>query len=171
MRNALIIVIMLAIFSPNIVLAHESEQSFEKSVGNYVVDIGYDASGEIKTGDSLTFDIKLWNADKSAEVPFGGVWAEIIGPDSKVLFAGDINPSSGRTGFSSRFLQPGNYTISIRYEKQGDALTSLADASFPLNVEGRANPVDPSNIVFAIAGVVTGMILKSVLSRRQATQV
>ena len=111
--------------------------TLDKQVGDYVVNVDYDAIAGIYSGDAVQFAFQLFNKDRSKQLDFGDVWVNIT-PEKKgqiysqSVFAGGIIGSSfPPSGMTFVFPSSGSYTLNLRYENADKA---IAEASFPLEV-------------------------------------
>lgn len=148
------IIVSFLIFA-QFVSGHSLGQSLEKQINGYFVDVGYDATDKIYTGDTIRFDFNLWIEDKSDMADFDHVWVRIAPKEEGIAFAGFLyRPEFLLTGMSYTFQEAGPYELTVRFLDKDDK--SLAEALFPLIVE------KPSSFSFSadmITGVVGGSII------------
>lgn len=156
-----ITVFVSVVLIPFGVFAHSLGQSLEKEVGEYVVDIGYDSPvTTVLEGEPIRFDFNLWNKDR-AVVDFTSVWVRVAPAESGITFAGYLGyPPFGAVGMSYTFPKAGEYTLTARFF---NGEQTLAEATFPLQVEG-TNDVKISNsspglIVAGVSGFILGVLL------------
>ncbi|MCP6719991.1 MAG: hypothetical protein KJI72_01515 [Patescibacteria group bacterium] len=157
-----------ALFSPTIpVRAHGVGESLEKVVGEYLVDIGYDAF-ELRAKESVRFDFSLWTSDQSEEIPFTDIWLRISQNNKAVLAGGIQNPRFGKAGVTYAFPEKGEYTLFVRFQN-GDE--SLVETSFPLAVEegnesaSNTSPVSKELLIGVGVGLVIGSLITFLLRR------
>lgn len=153
--NKLFLLLLFVFVVPLYAFAHGDEASFEKTVGEYLVDIGYSVPTPSE-GESVLFDFKLQKADTEESVPFDDVWVKIESDDSKavVLATGIHNAEFGGPRLSYVFPHEGTYTISARYENKDGSIT---EASLPMTVTGAQKHTSTSaNIVWGIIGLLLG---------------
>ncbi len=111
--------------------------TFDKVVGDYTVNVDYDASTGIYSGSPVQFAFQLFNKDRSQQLEFNNVWVSIIPADkgqfAQPVFAGSIAGSTfPPSGVTFVFPSAGSYTLSLSYEKNNKA---IAEATFPLEVQ------------------------------------
>jgi len=139
------------------VRAHGSGISFEKQVGEYLVDIGY-SSPAPEVGESVTFDFALTSNGTSVE--FSNVWVKIEPTEGTLVFAGGLyNAEFGGPRMNYSFQEAGLYTISVTYNDASGAVTTV---DFPLTVvESKASQTIPPTATHVIA-LLMGIALGSV---------
>lgn len=111
---------------PLFVSAHATGVSFEKEVGNYLVDIGYDVPQPV-AGDRLVFDFNLSAREDTRPIEFDYVWVRIE-REKKTLVATAVSRAEfGPT--SLLYVLPdtaGDLSVSARYQLGNDALAEVA---------------------------------------------
>lgn len=121
----------LLLTSASFVSAHGNSFSYEESKEGYKIDIGYDEF--IAAGESVRFDYVIYPEDLDAiegEV-FTDVWVTLT-KDRQIYFAGGIHkPAFGATGFTYVFPEEGSYTLSARFQKDGETVVAT---EFPLEI-------------------------------------
>jgi hypothetical protein len=144
-----------------LVSAHGSSFSFEEIKDGYKIDIGHDEF--IAADESVRFDFALYPEDTSTPLPegeelFTDVWVTIT-QNKKPYFAGGIDkPVFGATGFTYAFPKEGEFTLSARFQKDGETVTT---AEFPLTI---IPPLDQKKelppillyALFGLAGLLVG---------------
>jgi hypothetical protein len=115
--------------------AHTAGQSFEKTVGDYLVDIGYDAL-EVKEGQEIVLDMALIEKPGSLGwkyADYDSVWLQISmegqEPFRSVSPVGLPSPVMAKHTFE----KAGDYQLAVRFLKGEEV---LADAAFTLDVKG-----------------------------------
>lgn len=112
--------------------------TLDKPVGDYIVNVDYDAVTGIYAGDPVQFAFQLFDKDRSKQIEFGDVWVSVTlaakgGMFAQPVFDGGIVGSSfPPSGMTFVFPASGSYTLNLRYEKNDKA---IAEASFPLEVQ------------------------------------
>jgi hypothetical protein len=106
---------------PVVSFAHGDSPSFEKQVGPYLIDIGYDRLG-FRPGEDVTFSFDLYRTDGPAPAfePFQTVRMEIT-KEGQIIEAREIEnernfipstvyafPEAGDYGFYAAFVQSGS---------------------------------------------------------------
>ena len=125
---------VLVISSDVLVEAHGLGQSLEKNVGDYILDVGYDAIDQIETNLAIRFDFNLWTKGKADMADFDHVWVRISPNDKGILFAGFLyRPEFLLTGMSYTFQKSGQYDLTVRFLNKEDK--TIAEATFPLMVK------------------------------------
>lgn len=149
--------------------AHQTGVSYTETKDGYNIDIGHDQF--ITAGQPSRFDYLLYPVDVSnvqGDV-FTDIWVTITSEDKKLLFAGGISkPTFGSTGFTYVFPKEGTYTISSRYQKDGDTVVST---DFQVQVLKSTDPqgVNPLllNGLIAFAGLIIGTAIGLFIPRKQ----
>lgn len=150
------------------VFAHNTGVSYTETKDGYKIDIGHDQF--ITAGQPARFDYLLYPADASStDGIFTDVWVTITDSDKKLLFAGGISkPTFGSTGFTYVFPKEGTYTISSRYQKDGDTVVST---EFPIQALQSTDPqgVNPVilYVLLSLAGLVIGMAIGLFIPRKE----
>ncbi len=160
--SAVVLVSLCAVLSvPFFASAHGEGASYEETVGNFLVDVGYSSPAPV-SGESVVFDFKISAAESAPgiDTEFSNVWVRIESADTTVLATGVYNPAFGGPRLSYAFPKEGEYTVYARYENsQGP----LAEVSFPMTVvpqsNGQKNQDMPWNFVYGAAGAVLGFLL------------
>ena len=173
MRTLHTILLFILCFTVTVsqVSAHGSSFSYEENKDGYLIDIGYDEF--IAEGESVRFDFIVYPEDITAiegEV-FTDVWVTIT-QDNKIFFAGGIEkPVFGATGFTYVFPKEGEYTLSARFQNEGD---SVVETEFPLTIipplEGEETTLPPLVIggVMGVAGLAFGIGIGLFIPRNKA---
>lgn len=147
------------------VLAHGDGASFEKEVGNYSIDIGYDPENP-EAGEPARFDFKLFDKSSGAVVAFSDVWVRIEKEKNTVFATGIHNPEFGKAGLLYSFPEAGTYTIFARFEN-GDK--TIVETSFDLDVINSSvvtgTPPFEQPLIWGILGIMIGLFLSRVKRR------
>ncbi len=159
MRKFIIIAVSL-LFATNLVLAHGTGQSFEKPVGDYLVDIGIDAVTSY-AGEQIRLDFNLWNKEKTESIDFSDVWVRIAPKDGfGIVFAGYLDrPEFGLTGMTFTFPKGGDYQLTVRFNKDGEKIAE--DVSFDTTVDDDPNAAGNGNL---FAGLIIGVVVTGTIS-------
>ena len=127
--------------------------TLDQQVGDYVVNVDYDAIAGIYSGDAVQFAFQLFNKDRSQQLDFGDVWVSIT-PEKKgqifsqpVFDGGLVGSTFPPSGMMFVFPFAGSYTLNLRYEKDNKA---IAEASFPLDVRAGSKGVDTGGSFFRL---------------------
>lgn len=156
---------------PIFALAHGFGQTLEKAVGDFVLDVDYDAL-ELRAGDPVRFNFNIWNKDRTETPEFTDVWVRIAPQGPGMVFAGDLhNPEFGAAGFSYAFPTSGNYELSVRFQNNGESLHEEVSFSFVI-LEGTTQSVFGNwrNAVVGIgAGIGIGFALAFFFKRRASS--
>jgi hypothetical protein len=140
---------------PNGAFAHAIGQSLEKEVGEYLVDIGYDAV-DINAGQEVLFNAVLIRDPGTSAWqygPYDEVWLQIKRGNAEPFRAIIPVRQPSPVNVRYRFPEAGTYQLSARF-LAGD--TVLADASFALPVYGAS---DDGTSVKAAALILFGSML------------
>jgi len=173
-KVSVLIISVILLFSIYINLeAHGTGASYEETVGEYTVDIGYDP--EIVESRSVTrLDFGIVEKESGRGAEFTDVWLRIT-KDNVVFFAGGIdNATLGGARVTYNFPEPGVYIISARYQNSGDA---LAELEFELAVLGEKSDGSSIEVVSLNTGIglLLGLFIGSTLlfvrrsKKREAT--
>jgi hypothetical protein len=148
--------------------AHSIGQSLEKKVGDYLVDIGYDAL-DITEGQEIRFDAVLIQNPGSLQwqyAPVDEVWFQIK-KEGLEPFRDDIPLKLPAPAFTRyRFAEGGSYTLSVRFLGAGK---TLAETSFPLSVRSKASQESATkNVALTLFGLLLVFVVGVVGYRRYA---
>lgn len=131
--------------------AHGTGADLIKEINGYTIDIGYEPE-IIYAGETVSFDFLLKKDTLKEE--FTDVWVRIT-QDSKSIFATGIhNQDFGGTTLLYEFEKEGNYTLHVRYQKDGE---SISEAEFPIAVtpsDSQNESNSPKPVIFIIVGLV-----------------
>jgi len=161
--------ILLSFFLPVLAFAHGSGGTFETTIDEYKVDIGYTPEF-IDTDNQVRLDFSAYEitADPNASTTeFTDVWVR-VSQGNNLYFAGNINkPEFGPTGFSTVLSEPGEYDVFARFQANGE---SLVEVNFPLTVdEGESSPTGYSvtKILAGAAALLVGLMIGFIVGRRR----
>ena len=130
MRIASLIIFFVIVIAPVHVLAHGAGASFEQTIGEYKIDVGYDPV-EPRVGERLILDFNL-QTQSDPDVDFDRVWVRVV-DGTKTLYATGV----GKSMFGATTLLltlpsfEGPATVQVRFEKGTE---KLVDTTFPLPV-------------------------------------
>jgi hypothetical protein len=128
MRTVLLFTCVL--LTPLLSLAHATGGTFETTVDEYLIDIGFVPETPVTTAVTR-FDFLLTSATSTEPIPYSDVWVRIE-RDEQLYFSGSItNPRIGPTGLTILLDTPGQYTVTARYLSD---LTTLTETHFSLTV-------------------------------------
>ena len=153
--------LILVLFFPMITLAHGSGGTLEKVVGENLVDVGY-SDAILRVGKASRFDFQLVkNSDKS-DVDFNQVWVRII-KSGNLIFVGTLpRPDFGSAGMTFTFFEPGDYDMTVNYQKDG---TKITETDFVVPVQaldqekGTLEIFNENPFASFGIGIVAGLIL------------
>ena len=150
MKHALLI-ILIAFAATSVARANGlGGQRLEKVIGSQIVDIGTDQKSAPQAGLPIQFDFNLLKSDSRDNIPYTDV-VVFITENGKTMLDTDIAMAqSGPTLLTYNFSEGGNYNMEVSIY---DKTKTLADASFPLTIEGAA-ATDPNSKALYIAGAV-----------------
>ena len=134
---------------------HGTGVSYEENRDGYKIDIGHDEF--IAAEESTRFDFTLFPEDISnvEGAPFTDVWVTFT-KDKKIFFAGGVHkPEFGITGFTYVFPKEGTYTVSARFQKDGE---TVVKTEFPLTVIAPLEVVKPKPNILAAVGAGVGLL-------------
>ena len=149
--------------------AHGNSFSYEETKDGYLIDIGYDEF--IAADESVRFDFTVYPEDLDSvegEV-FSDVWVTLT-QDRKVFFAGGVDkPVFGVTGFTFAFPKEGTYTLSARFQKDGETVVAT---EFPITVipsldTSRELPPFVIPSAAAVAGLLLGLAGGFIISNKR----
>ena len=171
----LAIALILTIAVPSItqfVSAHGLGQSIEKTIGDYTVEVEYEAP-ELQAEEPVRLDFKISKKDMPGSVEFTDTWVRIA-QGTETIFVGSIhNPEFGKAGMTFTFPESVNYELSVRFQNKDQ---TLAEASFPLTVaagEKQANSTRTSQpysaLITGIIGLALGYGLSFLMKRKAST--
>jgi hypothetical protein len=150
----------IVILIPAGATAHTLGTSFEKEVGAYKIDIGYEPAFQ-QGNDRVVFDFGTFTSADEL-VDFDYVWVRLEHEKRTLLATGIAHADFGPT--SLLFTLPenlrGEIVVHVRYQRDDEA---LAEASFPLNVtespDARRQRLLPIlvGITMLIVGAIAGI--------------
>ncbi len=156
---------------PSVASAHGDSPSFEREVGSYLVDIGFDREG-FRPGEEVKFDLDLYTTGDHPEfVSYDSIDVRIT-KEEKELFTQTIqNDPVYIPSFTYTFPEEGGYGLSVAYVESGAVKVAT---TFDVAVAPMAGTVArTSNTLVAITaivlvGVSTIFIIKSYKRRTQS---
>ena len=154
---ALAVIIAVLFVGSATTSAHGSEESFEKQVGNILIDVGY-STANFTTDASVVFNFDVKSEEE--EVFFTDVWVRIVKDTSTVFATGVHNARLGGALMTYKFPGAGQYELSVRYQNDGK---NVVEATFPLVVEqGEVEQGGRGKITYIVLGFLGGLVLSSV---------
>jgi hypothetical protein len=150
MRRALI---ALSLLLPLSVDAHAVGVSHEAYVDGIHIDIAY-SSAAPTAGESVIFDFNLPLEEEDER--YTDVWVRVDGEDGSVKLATAVyNAEFGGPRLSYVFSEAGTYTLSARYENEGEVLVKT---EWPITVvPARENPLASfAWYIYLLGGVLVG---------------
>lgn len=170
-RSVIPIVLGCVVFAmPALLFAHGSGASYEKTIGAYTIDIGYDPVTP-RAGDRLIFDFGLVQQPASTTVDFDYVWVRLQGAEGTFLATGINKPDFGPT--SLVYLVPqdfeGELTVNARYQKGEN---TLVEDSFPLTIQKRDAGIQEYlvyivGVISVLSGAAVGFMMNRIFRRRE----
>ncbi len=147
---------MAAFFVP-FSFAH-GEGGAEKEINGLIIDVGYDPNPLI-AGKESSFSIGLANASTEMPVDVDKIWLRLSTPE-QVVYAGTHLPENGFAPLSIVLPKAGEYTLSVRFYKDGEA-KSLASADFSLQVKGTSSSLalGAFGVIFFLLGILAAGII------------
>jgi len=146
--------------------AHSLGVSFDTNSDGIHIDIGYSTAAPV-VGESVIFDFNLPIDEDS--VDYTDTWVRVTDADGNVVLATAVyNATFGGPRMSYVFPRAGAYTISVRYENVGDALTKV---EFPITVVPGGSTQGFSTIpwyVTALGGLLLGGVGVFLVLRKDA---
>ena len=169
-RTVIAVFLCVLLTFPLLAAAHGTGASFETTVDEKLIDIGYTPK-EPTVDTSTLFDFALFDTSDDTEIAFDSIWVRIH-QDREVFFASGITkPAIGTMSLLYTFPAPGTYEISVRYQNKDE---TIVESSFTLPVKASQTTKDTaatssSYLLIAVAavfGVVVGAFGFRLLSRR-----
>lgn len=134
------------------IYAHGEGKSYEKQIGKYLLDVGYNPA-EVVAGQPIYFDLRLYQKEPTpGAAEYSDVWVR-ISREETTLFASGLAPTTGQSGMVYTFDTPGTYTVSTRFEKGVD---TLAETSFEIEVR-RAADTSPVRLPYIGAALAVAL--------------
>lgn len=128
-------------------------QRLEKTVGQYIVDIGTDQMLAPVAGSPVEFDFNLLKGDTRELLDYTSVWVS-ISKNSQSYLSGNIIPAAaGPTLILFNFPESGNYELNTVFYKNDKA---VADATFSLPIAN--GPGNFSLIATIFKAIMNGFI-------------
>ncbi len=114
-----ILFLVSCIFAPTGALAHGDSPSFEREVGEYLVDIGFNREG-FRPGEEVQFDLDLYTTSDHPEfVSYDSVDVRISKGDETVFEHTVQNDPVYIPSFTYAFPQEGSYQLTFAYVESG----------------------------------------------------
>lgn len=165
-----LVLFCFVLLSPIAAQAHGNGASFEREVGPYRVDVGYDPAA-LSAGAMQVFDIALIDATTENQVKVEEIWVRITGGARTLLASGLRESEFGKTTLLYAMPEDGEYALHVSFRRGQD---TLAEASFPFLVApAEEEGVHPFDIRSATLGAGAALILVGVsllFYRRYRTQ-
>lgn len=156
MFSKVLIIVSLFIL-PGLIFSHGSGISIEATVDGYLLDIGL-SEEVITNAEPVRIDFSLFDESTSDPVNFSDIWLR-INQEGKVFFAGGVSkPQFGLTGVSYMFLDAGEYTINVRYQKNGKAIVEHSFMVTVSDVSTKSDTEQPFKDVKVLALFVLAFI-------------
>lgn len=147
--------VVIALMAPFFSLAHGVGESFERQVGEYLIDVGYNTF-TITEEELVRFDFKLLNAASNVDVPFDTVTVRIRDED-RIVYAFDLaRATQGPTDASITMPYAGVFTMSLDY--RGNEMM-FASTTFEFNVGRTEEKPDPFRFYLVPAALLLSMLL------------
>jgi hypothetical protein len=147
-----ILFLVSCFFAPTGASAHGDSPSFEREVGDYLIDVGFDREG-FRPGEEVTFNLDLYTTSDHPEfVSYDSIDIR-ISQENETLFKHTIqNDPVHIPSFTYTFPEAGAYQLSFAYIESGAV---KVETTFDAVVEPMAGTVArTSNILIIIAAVV-----------------
>jgi hypothetical protein len=133
--------------------AHQTGSSWEKVVGNYKIDLGYDPT-VVLSGQPERLDFNIIDTKTGQSAPFTDVWVRISQDQDTVFASGIHRLTFGLTGMIFEFPKSGDFNLNVRFENQDN---TIVQADFPITVAGQDIAVKPAAKYPIILITVVGM--------------
>ena len=145
---------------PFLVFAHQTGVSFEKEIGAYLIDTGYDPP-QPQGGERIVFDFNLKSKTDKTPEPFDYVWVRLEKDTSTLLATGIARADFGPTSLLYQIPEnmSGNLSVNVRYQK-GDQALAETDFTIPVTVPRRA----PSDFMIPIVSAIVGAAVAAGIS-------
>ncbi len=161
-KNARLLFFLIALFiAPHVnTFAHGNENSFEKVIGAYFVDIGY--TNDAVTNSPLQLDFEIYKSNNSTstgnKAPFSDVWLRIEKDNVTMLATGIHRPEFGNAGILYVPQKEGVYTIHFRFENDN---ATLVESSFDIQVASDQSIATQytTKITYAIIGSLITVLI------------
>lgn len=130
MRRFLLSLALLIV--PVVTCAHGDSPSFERQVGPYLIDIGYDRIG-FRPGEEVKFDFDLYRTDAEAPAfePFETVLFEVA-KDGQIIESREIeNERDFIPSTTYAFPTDGDHVVHVAY-RRGEEIVAQADFEAPV---------------------------------------
>jgi hypothetical protein len=145
--------------------AHTGGTSLEKTVDEYLIDIGTDASNNADAFSPITFDFKLFSAASTEAAPFSSVEFSIANSKSGIIASGELAAPAFGAPFVTVLLERNtDYTFSARYYRDHK---KVVEADFPLRIKG-ASSFSFLPWLYVLGGAALGALAVMILRSRRA---
>ena len=145
----------LVVFSVSPVFGHGEGASFEKEQGDHLIDIGYEPD-EFSAIEASTFSFSLLDKKTREKEDFDSIWVRIEKGKETVFATGVDSGINGIPTMIFVFPIEGDYTLYVRYEKDGK---SIVETSFPLKVLSSDDNKNEFPLIPVVGGVALGFII------------
>lgn len=162
------VLILGAMCMPLLAGAHGTGPSFEQTVGEYIVDVGYEPEA-LSGGDVLLLNLGLLHAADRTSADFSSVWVRLKSGERTLLATGVHAPTEGPT--TVLFEVPKDLltlTVSVRYEKNDQTLTETS-FDVPVQSDTPASPGVWYGAVGMLVGIFVGVGISWVVFFRKST--
>lgn len=148
-----------------VALAHGAGSSFEKRVGNKLVDVGCDPA--FKVGEETLLDFAVYEMEGEKVLglsTFTKVRASFES-GSLILWETVIDkPDFGKVFATVTPIRPGNWNFVVTFGDSSDS--AIATAAFPVRIEpSDADPASMSSTMFAITILASAALLIGILRK------
>ncbi|OGZ95063.1 MAG: hypothetical protein A3I44_01650 [Candidatus Sungbacteria bacterium RIFCSPLOWO2_02_FULL_51_17] len=149
---------------------HSGGASIEKTVGEYIIDIGYSET-DLRAGTPLRFDLQLLSASSTTNViSVDDVWVRIRRVRDNVYpLVGRFHmPALGPAGMTYEFSEPGEYSMTVRFQKHDKA---IVEADIPLTIlaseDDKKTMFSPGAFGAGTLGLLIGLVGSLLVHRRR----
>ncbi len=156
MKYFLSVCVLFFILSASSVYAHSDGLSFEKTIGDYFIDIGYTQPFEKQP---ITFVFEIRASRDASDIDFDNVWLRVRNDKKEVLFAAPLHKGSfGQPTAIITVPVSGVYTVDVNVEK---GTRSLVKTEFDITVLSSEPFEQTSHMVryYVLFGVIVGVLV------------
>jgi len=171
------------LFAPVMAGAHGDGLSFERKVGNILIDIGY-GTVQPSPGSTLTYSFDLFdvtNPNAPVFEPFSEVSVRLFKEREEMLNRTLTNDGTNIPSISFPFKDAGNYTFAVSYDRNGkepvqatfgfavvpSTATAVSSAAATSNASSSATTVSVRSFAIdpMVAAAIGGVIVLLILAR------
>ncbi len=164
LRNLFFLLLILILIPYALTNGHGTGESFEVIEGEYLVDVGYDAS-IIEEQTPIRFEFSLFANKSKLPTDFDNIWVRVeeTGAQKRTIFATGIHqPTFGPTSMLFSFPKEATYMMYARFQNADDE--KIVEVTVPVPVEKSSSGNSSFSIGWSLflalfIGLASGMFI------------